>query len=102
MKDNSGLICRAETCTVFKISNKGDSDVADTQERVAQLLIRQFNISESDVNPETSFLDLTDSFGMVELAVAVEKEFQCSIRDDEEAYAIENVGQLVSYLNAPR
>ena len=74
--------------------------MADTQERVTQLLVRQFNISESDINPETSFLDLTDSFGMVELAVAVETEFQCAIREDEEAHAIENVGQLVSYLDA--
>ena len=74
--------------------------MADTQERVTQLLVRQFNISEADVNPETSFLDLTDSFGIAELAVAVETEFQCSIREDEEAHAIENVGQLVSYLNA--
>ncbi|MCY4415502.1 MAG: phosphopantetheine-binding protein [Chloroflexi bacterium] len=74
--------------------------MADTQERVTQLLVRQFNISEGEVNPETSFLDLTDSFGIAEFAAAVETEFQCSIREDEEAYAIENVGQLVSYLDA--
>ena len=74
--------------------------MADTQERVTQLLARQLNISESDISSETLFLDLTDSFGIVELARAVETEFQCQIMEDEEAHAIENIGQLVSYLNA--
>ena len=74
--------------------------MADTQERVNQLLARQCNISESEISSETLFLDLTDSFGMVELVRAVETEFQCEIMEDEEAHAIENVGQLVSYLNA--
>ena len=74
--------------------------MADTQERVTQLLARHFNVSESDIRPETSFADLTDSFGMSELAVAVETEFQCQISEDEEAHAIEFVGELVTYLNA--
>ena len=74
--------------------------MADTQERVTQLLARHFNMSESDISPETLFLDLTDSFGIAELAVAVDTEFQCEIRNDEEAHAIETVGELVNYLNA--
>lgn len=53
--------------------------MADTQERVTQLLARHFNMSESDISPETLFLDLTDSFGIAELAVAVDTEFQCEI-----------------------
>jgi acyl carrier protein len=73
--------------------------MADTLERVTQMLAQKFNISESDIKPETSFLDLTDSFGLVELATATETEFKCELKD-EEAHSIQNVGELVSYLNA--
>ncbi len=73
--------------------------MADVQERVTQLLAQKFNMSESDINSETAFVDLTDSFGLAELAAAMETEFNCELKD-EEAYAIENVGGLVSYLSA--
>ena len=63
------------------------------------MLAQKFNMSESDIKPETSFSDLTDSFGLAELATAMETEFNCELKDLE-AYAIENVGGLVNYLNA--
>ncbi|MCR9052170.1 MAG: acyl carrier protein, partial [bacterium] len=61
----------------------------------------KLGVDESEVNPDANFTnDLgADSLDTVELIMEFEKEFDIAI-PDEQAEAIQTVGQAVSYLES--
>lgn len=53
-------------------------------QQLTTLLGTRFGVTDSEVNAESTFADLDlDSLALVEITLAVEKEFFVSIREDE-------------------
>lgn len=75
--------------------------MSSIEERVKKIVVEQLGVSESEVSPESSFVDDlgADSLDTVELVMALEEEFDCEI-PDEEAEKITTVQQAISYINA--
>ena len=72
------------------------SEIAD---RVKAIIVDQLAVDENEVTPTASFTtDLgADSLDTVELIMALEKEFNISI-PEEEANTIQTVGDAVAYI----
>ena len=70
------------------------------EERLKEILIKQFGEGEKTVTLETSFVnDLGgDSLDMVELVMELEDEFDVNI-PDEDAQKMQTVGDAVKYIN---
>jgi acyl carrier protein len=70
-------------------------------ERVNKIIVDKLGVDESEVNPDANFTnDLgADSLDTVELIMEFEKEFDIAI-PDEQAEAIQTVGQAVTYLES--
>lgn len=70
-------------------------------ERVRKIVIENLEVSEDEVNENSSFVqDLrADSLDTVELVMALEDEFEVEI-PDEEAEKITTVKQAVDYITA--
>ncbi|WP_082234201.1 acyl carrier protein [Halobacillus massiliensis] len=75
--------------------------MADTFERVKQIIVDRLDADESKVTMEASFKeDLeADSLDVVELVMELEDEFDMEI-SDEEAENINTVGDAVNYINS--
>ncbi|GGF11307.1 MULTISPECIES: acyl carrier protein [Halobacillus] len=75
--------------------------MADTFERVKQIIVDRLDADESKVTMEASFKeDLeADSLDVVELVMELEDEFDMEI-SDEEAEKINTVGDAVNYINS--
>lgn len=71
------------------------------EERVRKIIVERLGVDESEVVPEASFTnDLgADSLDTVELIMELEKEFNCSI-PDEQAEKIQTVGDAINYLES--
>ncbi len=71
-----------------------------TEERLKEIIIKQFGEGEKMVTLETSFVnDLGgDSLDMVELVMELEDEFNVNI-PDEDAQKMQTVGDAVNYIN---
>ena len=69
------------------------------EERLKEIIIKQFGESEKTVTLESSFVnDLgVDSLDMVELVMELEDEFDVNI-SDEDAEKIQTVGDAVNYI----
>lgn len=74
--------------------------MADTFERIKEIIADQLGVEESKVTSEASFVDDlgADSLDTVELVMALEEEFDLEI-SDEEAEKILTVRDAVSYVN---
>ncbi len=74
--------------------------MATVEERLKEIIIKQFGESEKPVMLETSFVnDLeADSLDIVELVMELEDEFDVSI-PDEDAEKMQTVGDAVKYIN---
>ena len=72
------------------------SEIAD---RVKAIIVDQLAVDENEVTPTASFTtDLgADSLDTVELIMAIEKEFNISI-PEEEANTIQTVGDAIAYI----
>ena len=72
------------------------SEIAD---RVKAIIVEQLAVDENEVTPTASFTtDLgADSLDTVELIMALEKEFNISI-PEEEATTIQTVGDAIAYI----
>ncbi|MBD5179129.1 MAG: acyl carrier protein [Muribaculaceae bacterium] len=72
------------------------SEIAD---RVKAIIVDQLAVDENEVTPTASFTtDLgADSLDTVELIMALEKEFNISI-PEEEANTIQTVGDAIAYI----
>ncbi|MGP4075571.1 acyl carrier protein [Halobacillus sp. K22] len=75
--------------------------MADTFDRVKQIIVDRLDVEESKVTMEASFKeDLeADSLDVVELVMELEDEFDTEI-SDEEAEKINTVGDAVNYINS--
>jgi acyl carrier protein len=67
--------------------------------RVKKIVAEQLGVAEADIKNESSFVeDLgADSLDNVELVMALEEEFECTI-PDEQAEKITNVQQAIDYV----
>ena len=70
------------------------------EEKLKEMIIKQFGESENTVTLESSFVnDLgADSLDVVELVMELEDEFNVNI-PDEDAEKIQTVGDAVKYIN---
>ena len=78
--------------------------MATVLERVRKIIVEQLGVEESDVNPQTAFVeDLNaDSLDLVELIMAMEEEFSKEGKtmeiSDEDAEKIVTVQDAVTYI----
>ncbi|UOQ43084.1 acyl carrier protein [Halobacillus salinarum] len=75
--------------------------MAETFDRVKQIIVDRLDVDESKVKMEASFKeDLeADSLDVVELVMELEDEFDMEI-SDEEAEKINTVGDAVNYISS--
>ncbi len=75
--------------------------MADVDAKVKKIISEQLGVPESDVKPESSFVnDLgADSLDTVELVMALEEEFGVEI-PDEDAEKIATVQNAIDYIKA--
>ncbi len=71
----------------------------DIFERVRKIVAEQLGIDESEITPESHFIDDlgADSLDTVELVMALEEEFGLEV-PDEDAEKIQTVGDVVKYI----
>jgi len=72
---------------------------SEIEEKVRAIVCEQLGVSESEVTPESSFLeDLgADSLDIVELVMALEEHYDLEIPDDE-AEKIRTIQDVVTYI----
>ncbi len=70
------------------------------EERLKEIIIKQFGEGEKPATLESSFMDDlgADSLDIVELVMELEDEFDVSI-PDEDAEKMQTVGDAVKYIN---
>ncbi len=79
--------------------------MATVFERVQKIIAEQLGVDESEIKPETSFVDdlNADSLDLVELIMSLEEEFSEEGRtveiSDEDAEKILTVKDAVSYID---
>ncbi len=73
--------------------------MANTEERVKNIIVEQLGVEGKNVKLTATFIeDLgADSLDLVELVMALEEEFGCEI-PDEDAEKIRTVGDVVKYV----
>jgi acyl carrier protein len=74
--------------------------VASVDERVKEIIAENLGVDAEKVVTEASFVDDldADSLDQVELILALEEEFDCTI-PEEEASKITTVGEAIDYIN---
>ncbi len=78
--------------------------MATVFERVKKIVVEQLGVEESEVKPDTSFVDdlNADSLDLVELVMSLEEEFSNEAKrleiPDEDAEKIKTVQDAVDYL----
>lgn len=74
--------------------------MASIEERVKEIIAENLGVESDKVIQEASFVDDldADSLDQVELILALEEEFDCTI-PEEEASKITTVGEAVGYIN---
>ena len=79
--------------------------MATVFERVQKIIAEQLGVDESEIKPETSFVDdlNADSLDLVELIMSLEEEFSTEGQtveiSDEDAEKIATVKDAVSYID---
>ena len=73
--------------------------MADTDEKVKQIVVEQLGVDEAEVTPNASFVDDlgADSLDTVELVMAFEEAFDIEI-PDEDAEKIRTVKDAIDYI----
>jgi acyl carrier protein len=71
-------------------------------ERLRSLIAEQFSVSEDSITMDTSFTDDlgADSLDVVELAMALEEEFDIPEADEETLYKLVTVGDVYRYVSS--
>lgn len=77
------------------------ADRSEIEGKVISIIVEQLGIEESEVKPESNFIDDlgADSLDTVELVMAFEEEFDLEI-PDEEAEKITTVGSAIDHIVA--
>ncbi|MEX0681854.1 MAG: acyl carrier protein [Dehalococcoidia bacterium] len=79
--------------------------MATVFERVQKIIAEQLGVEESEINPQTSFVDdlNADSLDLVELIMSLEEEFSKEGKtveiSDEDAEKIATVQDAVNFIN---
>lgn len=74
----------------------------DTFSKVADLIADKLSIEKSRITKESTLADLgADSLDLVEIIVKMEEQFGIEI-NDQDAEHMNNVGQVVDYIQARR
>ena len=73
--------------------------MSETAERVTEIIASSLNVNPSQVVPEAKFFEdlAADSLDIVELIMALEKEFNTEI-PDEDAEKLQTVGEAIAYV----
>jgi acyl carrier protein len=73
--------------------------MASIQERVKEIVVEQLGVNPEQISPEAKFVeDLgADSLDTVELVMALEKEFDFEI-PDEDAEKLQNIKDAIEYI----
>jgi acyl carrier protein len=84
----------------FKKTNR-ETEMADIEAKVKEIIINELGVDAEKVTPEASFVeDLgADSLDTVELVMAFEEEFGMEI-PDEEAEKLRSVGDAINYITS--
>lgn len=71
----------------------------NTEDRVKKFIVEQLGVEESQVKPESSFIDDlgADSLDTVELVMALEEEYDIEIPDDQAA-ELTTVASVCKYI----
>ena len=74
--------------------------MASIEERVKEIIAENLGVDSDKVTEDASFVDDldADSLDQVELILALEEEFDCTI-PEEEASKITTVGEAINYVN---
>ncbi len=78
--------------------------MATVFERVQRIVVNQLGVEESEVKPESSFVDdlNADSLDLVELVMSLEEEFSSEAKQieipDEDAEKIKTVQNAIDYI----
>ena len=77
--------------------------MASTEERIEKIIIDKLGLDASTLTPDTSFKTNLhiDSLDMIEVIVAIEKEFNIAI-PDEDIEKIQTMRQAADYVNKTR
>jgi acyl carrier protein len=61
------------------------SSLDQVRDGLTAFVIRNFNVSESEINMDRSLIDqgIIDSFGLVEITAFIEKEFGVKVREED-------------------
>lgn len=70
-------------------------------EKITQILVEQLGVDESEVTPESNFIDDlgADSLDVFQIVIAIEEQFDIEI-SDQEAENIRTVGEAMNYIKA--
>lgn len=70
-------------------------------EKLAQILVEQLGVDESEVTPESNFIDDlgADSLDVFQIVIAIEEQFDIEI-SDQDAEGIKTVGDAIKYIES--
>ncbi|MCQ2749109.1 MAG: acyl carrier protein [Clostridia bacterium] len=70
-------------------------------EKITQILVEQLGVDESEVTPESNFIDDlgADSLDVFQIVIAIEEQFDIEI-SDQEAENIRTVGEAMKYIKS--
>ncbi|MCQ2979010.1 MAG: acyl carrier protein [Clostridia bacterium] len=70
-------------------------------EKLTQILVEQLGVDESEVTPESNFIDDlgADSLDVFQIVIAIEEQFDIEI-SDQDAEEIKTVGDAVKYIES--
>ena len=74
--------------------------MSSTLDRVKEIIVDHLDVASDEIQMDSNFRDdlNADSLDLVELIMAFEEEFESEI-SDEEAQALQSVGDVVNYLD---
>ncbi|MXZ25486.1 MAG: acyl carrier protein [Caldilineaceae bacterium SB0665_bin_21] len=74
--------------------------MSSTLDRVKEIIVDHLDVNSDEIQMDSNFRDdlNADSLDLVELIMAFEEEFESEI-SDEEAQALQSVGDVVNYLD---
>lgn len=75
--------------------------MSSTLDRVKEIIVDHLDVDSDEIQMDSNFRDdlNADSLDLVELIMAFEEEFESEI-SDEEAQALQSVGDVVNYLDS--
>ena len=74
--------------------------MSSTLDRVKEIIVDHLDVDSDEIQMDSNFRDdlNADSLDLVELIMAFEEEFESEI-SDEEAQALQSVGDVMNYLD---